>query len=307
MNAFLKVLKRGGMMHYQDLGRYGCSHVGVSQGGAIDLQAHCWANYLLGYDQRAVTIEITLGNTSWEILRDGEIVLTGAEMGAKLDGVKISNWSTHKVCRGQVLSLGYAVSGCHAYLGVIGGFVVDEFLGSGSTVVRNDVGAWLEEGHVLKVTNEELQNSARIRGVNQKLTPADFVPDYDRINEIRVLLADGLGLDFYQAFLNNKYKVSPVSDRMGRKLEALCELPKLPGILSEGVSLGCIQLPQNGQPIVLLNDRQTQGGYAKVGNVARVDLPKLVQMRPGTEFRFVPVALEPATDEWREFIDFFGI
>ena len=94
---------------------------------------------------------------------------------------------------------------------------------------------------------------------------------------------------------------------MGRKLESHIELPQLKGILSEGVSLGCIQLPPSGQPIVLLNDRQTQGGYEKVGNVARIDLPNFVQMRPGTEFRFTPISYELATQEWREFTEFFGL
>ncbi len=288
-------------MHYQDLGRYGWAHLGVSQGGAIDLHAHCWANYLLGNDKDAVTLEITLGNVSWEVLVDGEISLTGAEMGAKIDGMNLSNWSTHRVRKGQVLSLGYASKGCHAYLGVKGGLAEEKLLGSSSTVVRNEMGEWLSEGDLISV---ELSDSTE---TITKYTPADYMPDYDEVREVRVLMPGSIDQTSRDTFLENTYKVSPESDRMGRKLDSVGVLPKLGGILSEGVSLGCIQLPPSGQPIVLLSDRQTQGGYAKVGNVARVDLPSFVQMRPGAEFKFVPINYKLATQEWREFVKFFGL
>lgn len=287
-------------MHFQDLGRYGWTHLGVSQGGAIDLHAHCWANYLLGNKTDAVTLEISLGSVSWQVLTDGEISLTGADMDAQLDGVKLSNWSTHQVNRGQVLSLGYARRGCHCYLGVKGGLMVEKLLGSGSTVVRNDMGGWLKEGEVISI-KQNLTSEFTV-----KCTPSDFIPDYNQVRVVRVLRPDNLEQDFCNAFLSNTYKVSPASDRMGSRLESAGVLPALDGILSEGVSLGCIQLPPSGQPIVLLSDRQTQGGYAKVGNIVRVDLPSFVQMRPGTEFRFVPVSYEIATQEWREFVEFFG-
>lgn len=304
MSAFLKVIREGGMMYFQDIGRYGWSYLGVSQGGAVDMHAHCWANYLLGNVKDSVTLEVAIGNASWEVLVDGEISLTGAEVDAKLDGVAISNWSTHMVCKGQVLSIGYACVGCYAYLGVKGGFKTEEVLGSRSTVIRNEMGQWIKEGEVIEVSCDE-QNQDLTSA--QKLIPEDYVPNYEECCEIRVMMPDSLEVSFREEFLNNIYRVSPASDRMGRKLESHIELPQLKGILSEGVSLGCIQLPPSGQPIVLLNDRQTQGGYEKVGNVARIDLPNFVQMRPGTEFRFTPISCELATQEWREFTEFFGL
>jgi len=291
-------------MHYQDLGRYGWSHLGVSQGGAIDEHAHCWANYLLENDKDAVTLEISLGNVLWEVLADGEISLTGAEMNVKLDGETISNWSTHLVRKGQMLSLSYAIAGCHAYLGVKRGFKVEKTLGSCSTVVRNEMGTWIKEGEIIVASSAKRENDMMF---GQKLTPADYVPNYNDINKIRVIIPDALEDEFSEMFFERTYQISPESDRMGRRLEVMDKLPEFGGILSEGVSLGCIQLPPSGKPIVLLSDRQTQGGYAKIANVVRVDLPKFVQMRPGTEFCFLPVSSELATYEWREFVDFFGL
>ncbi|MGJ8655790.1 MAG: biotin-dependent carboxyltransferase family protein [Akkermansiaceae bacterium] len=289
-------------MHFQDLGRYGYAHLGVSQGGPIDLHAFCWANYLLGNCNSATSLEVTVGNASFLALEDSVIAIAGAEMNGRIDDSPIQNWGSHIILKGQTLKLGYARTGSHAYLAVQGGFCAERVLGSSSTVVRNDVGGLLSAGVELCVKGNFLFKPAE-----SKLTPSRFIPDYDEVCKIQVVLAWGQEREFSSALLNTRFRVSPESDRMGRNLIADEALPRLDGIISEGISLGSIQLPPSGNPIVLLNDRQTQGGYAKVGNVARVDLPLLVQARAGAKIRFMPVSHESAREQWVDFVRFFRL
>lgn len=295
-------------MMFQDLGRFGYGHLGVSQGGALDLHAYCWANYLLGNPMNSACVEIGVGNAVFLALEDVMISITGAEMNARVDGVEVLNWGSHVVRRGQTLKLGYARKGSYGYLAVQGGFCVEQVLGSGSTVVRNDIGRLLVDGDELVVGENVQGGDCQLR--EAKLTPSRFITDYDLVGEvlvIRVVFPVGQERGVSSALLDTVFRVSSESDRMGRNLIAEGELPVLDGIVSEGISIGCIQLPPGGNPIVLLNDRQTQGGYAKVGNVARVDLPLLVQARANTRLRFVAVSHEVATEEWVGFVRFFGL
>ena len=179
---------------------------------------------------------------------------------------------------------------------------MQQLLGSGSTVVRNDIGGFIQVGDDLLASDQLIDNS-----LVTKFTPSVFVPDYHSVSEIRIIFPEGQDEDLCSLLLDSEFTVSPESDRMGRKLISDNELPVLSGIISEGVSLGAIQLPPNGELIVLLNDRQTQGGYTKVGNVARVDLPLLVQMMPSSKFKFVSIRAEDAADEWVDFVRFFRL
>ena len=302
VKPYFKVLQSAPLMYFQDLGRSGYMHVGMSPGGAVDLHAHCWANHLLGNDVNAVTLEITMGNATFMALEDVVISLTGAEMNARIDGVEVRSWAVHKIKKGETLKLGYARNGCHAYMAISGGFSVQQLLGSGSTVVRNDIGGFIQVGDDLLASDQLIDNS-----LVTKFTPSVFVPDYHSVSEIRIIFPEGQDEDLCSLLLDSEFTVSPESDRMGRKLISDNELPVLSGIISEGVSLGAIQLPPNGELIVLLNDRQTQGGYTKVGNVARVDLPLLVQMMPSSKFKFVSIRADDAADEWVDFVRFFRL
>lgn len=300
--SYLKVIQSAPRMNFQDLGRYGFGHMGLSQGGAIDLHAYCWANFLLENDPIATTIEISLGNTSILALEDAVIAITGAEMNARIDGVGIQNWSSHFIKKGQLLKLGYAAKGMHSYLAIKGGFVAQKRLGSSSTVVRNNIGENLTGGKLLEANAQEICDAFIPRK-----TPSHFIPDYDAVREIRMMVSPKLDDLFIEKFSDTRFSISPKSDRMGMNLTADNPLPRLDGIISEGIALGSVQLPPNGQPIVLLNDRQTQGGYAKIGNIARVDLPLLVQAKPMTKIKLTPLSVEEAAREWAEFVRFFGL
>ncbi len=298
----LKVIQSAPRMHFQDLGRYGYAHLGISSGGPIDLHAHCWANFLLENDPNATTIEISIGNTSFLAQEDSMIAITGAEMNARIDGLEIPNWSFHFIKKGQVLKLGYAAKGMHSFLAIKGGFIAQQRLGSSATVARNHIGDYLTEGNLLRACYH-----SKFSSFMPRQTPSHFIPDYNTVEEIRIILPSNQDPEITKKLLQTSFGISPHSDRMGINLIAEIPLPSLPGIISEGIALGSVQLPPRGHPIVLLNDRQTQGGYAKIGNIARIDLPLLVQAKPSTMIKFNSVSRQQVSNEWAEFSRFFGL
>ena len=298
MNS-LTVLRSAPRMQLQDLGRFGYAHTGLSQGGPIDLHAHCWANRLLENKPHATTLEISYGNCLFKANNNCTIAIAGAEMNAQIDGVSLQNWSSHTIQKGQTLQLHYATKGIHAYLAIQQGFQTPSILGSSATVTRNQIGPLLKEHSHIEFIHHATPTKI------SKCTPSQFIPDYDATKEIRVILPNKQDSGLSEKLINNQFTISQNSDRMGINLIAAQSLPSQPGIISEGISLGAIQLPPSGNPIILLNDRQTQGGYQKIGTVARTDLSLLVQTRPGTPITFSPINIDQATQEWIEFTQFF--
>ena len=300
MNS-LTVLRAAPRMQLQDLGRFGYAHTGLSQGGPIDLHAHCWANRLLENKPHATTLEISYGNCLFKANNNCTIAITGAEMNAQIDGAPIQNWSSHTIQKGQTLQLHYATKGIHAYLAIQQGFQTPPILGSTATVTRNQIGPLLKEHSHIEFIHHPtaLTTSAH--------TPAQYIPDYGTAENIRVILPTNQDSSLSEKLINNQFTISQNSDRMGINLIAANPLPPQPGIISEGISLGTVQLPPSGNPIVLLNDRQTQGGYKKIGTIARTDLPLLVQTRPGLTITLTPITLHQATQEWTEFTQFFEL
>lgn len=298
----LVVLQAGVQSSLQDLGRYGQAGQGISQGGVIDLHAHCWANQLLDNDANEATVEMTVGMAKFRAESDLQLAISGADMSAELDGEAVGNWRSFPVKRGQILSMKAASTGMRAYLAVAGGFSAKNHFGSVSTVLRNQLGDLLKDGDVLAVRNVV---SCRSRQV-----PDRYIPHYGDAIQLRVIesyQADRFLPEQLEMFYASEFSLTPEMDRMGARLDGGVVTPPEGGIVSEGIALGSIQIPPDGQPIILLNDRQTLGGYPKLGCLARVDLAKLAQARPGTKVQFAPVSIARATDEWREFCDYFRI
>jgi len=296
----LKVIQAGVCCTVQDLGRYGYATHGLSQGGPIDLQAHCWVNRLLGNEPDAATIEIAVGMASFQAQSDLLLAICGADMRAEIDGNLVGNWRSFPIQRGQTLKLHPAREGLRGYIGLKGGVQTEPIMESCSVVVRNGVGSLLTEGEVLPALAVDPVNVAHV--------PARYVPNYPATISLRVIesyQACDFSPEALSEFYHAEYEVTPELDRMGVKLKGNQIKPPNDGIISEGIALGAIQVPNDGQPIVLLNDRQTLGGYPKLGVVARVDLPKLGQAGPGTKVQFSPVTLGQAQQEWRQFCDYF--
>ncbi|WP_260260238.1 biotin-dependent carboxyltransferase family protein [Vibrio intestinalis] len=303
---YIEIIKPGALSLLQDLGRFGQSQMGITQGGALDDYAYSWANKLLSNPAGAACIEITLGQSSYRINADCQLAITGAEMNAKLDDQPIANWASFNARKGQTLSFAIAQSGLRSYLAVKHGFQVEPQLGSTSTVARDKLGGLtqglaLQPGDKLPViaTQASKQNQLSFR----------FTPDYSLPIKLRViegfqtqLFSDEALNHFYQT----SFTVSQNINRMGYRLTGAKVDAPTDTLLSEGIALGAIQVPPDGEPIILLNDRQTLGGYPKLGCVARVDLPRLAQAKPGQTVSFVKGDLSELQSIWCRWADYFG-
>lgn len=313
--AAMEVIRPGMLTLIQDIGRYGAGGQGLSQGGAVDLHAYCWANYLLANKPNSAMLEITLGQAEFQVLHDGQIAVTGADMQPTLDGSTLPMWQSVTVKKGQRLVFGFARTGLRAYLAVQGGLDAPLIMGSASAVPRNQLGGFhqgkgLEKGDILsaKQVSVDALHIQHEQAITRQ-TSARFIPDYSIPIQLRVIESyqhERFAEREKQRFYAGRYTVSQETDRMGCRLSGEPIHAEIEGIVSEGIALGAIQIPPNGQPIVLLNDRQTLGGYPKLGCVARVDLPRLAQARPGTEVVFKRATLAEAIDQWVRFSRFFG-
>jgi len=300
------VIRPGPLALLQDAGRFGWQHLGVSPSGALDLLAAAWANRLLGNPWGTPLVEIALGGVVLESSVDTWVALCGAELDVRLDDRPRACWSRFAVRAGQRLCLGFARSGQRAYLAVAGGFREGAVLGSVATQTRERLGGLHGDGRPLGAGDLLPCAPASLPGAAS--VPWYFVPDYRLEPRLRVMLGGDAG-DFAAAdrrrFFAEPWRLSPQSDRMGARL---CGEPlRAPARQwSLGVTAGAIQVPPDGQPILLLADRQTMGGYPLLGWVHPLDLGVLAQSPAHRTVRFAPVAVEAVQDELRTFYRFFG-
>ncbi|CAM2839180.1 biotin-dependent carboxyltransferase family protein [Vibrio mytili] len=311
----LRVLSPGMLSLIQDCGRFGVAHLGLSVGGPADLHAHCWANKLLNNPMNSPTLEIIMGNAAFEAQCDMILALTGANMNATLDEQPLENWRSFTIKKGQRLKLNYAKTGFRAYLAVKGGIDAYNHFGSASTVLRNTLGGLpdspgraLKEGDILSPNIELTLSTTESKKVSW--VPRHFIPKYT--DELCLAVIESYQSDLFstqakQDFYSKPYKVSDKLDRMGLRLEGEPIECRASGIVSEGIAYGSIQFPANGQPIILLNDRQTLGGYPKLGCISRLSLMKLAQARPGSVIQFYRDDIDQQTKAYCEFIQYFGL
>ena len=295
------VVKQPGLLTLvQDRGRFGAHNLGLTTGGPLDTLAYDWANRLLGNDLNATCLEVSFGGLSLEAEVDTQIVITGAKKLCKINGKNIAQWHTHSIKKGDVLEMGFASDGIRAYLGVAGGFDIEPSFGSSSTVVREKIGGI--HGDKLQA-GDHLSCKDNDRGHHLRLADEDQ-PNYGSKATLRVVKGyQQAAFDHVQhwRFFNSEYTVTERSDRMGFRLEGEVIHSNIVGMLSEGICHGAIQIPADGQPIVLMNDRQTIGGYPKIGSVIPLDTARLAQLAPGSIVRFEAISLEQAHNlHWLE-------
>ena len=307
-NGF-EVVQPGPLSLLQDAGRLGWQHLGVSPAGPLDLHAAAWANHLLGNTWGAPLLEVALGGLQLHSRVDTWVAVCGAEVAVEVDGVHQANWSRFAVRAGQQLQLGYARSGQRAYLAVAGGFHGPTQLGSIATQQRDGLGGLHGDGRALQVGDWLPCAAAQLPGVAS--VPWPYVPDYHCRPLLRVITGgDALSFseDQLQGFFAQPWQLSPQADRMGARLcGAALTVPDLAPARqwSQGVSTGAIQVPADGQPIILLADRQTMGGYPLLGWLHPLDLGRLAQCPAHHELRFTAVSLSDAQAELHEFYRFF--
>jgi len=299
-----RVLNAGIQTTVQDHGRIGYGSIGLSSAGAMDEFAYNWANKLLGNIYGTNTLEIVFGGVKLRAAGDITFVLTGALVEAKIDRQVIECWKTYTIKNGQVLELGFAYSGARVYLCVYGGFDVLQEYGSASISIKEGIGSF--DGKALK-TNDFLPYKSENLKDSRKL-PSRHHQNYDDTLTLRVIAGyqwDMFKKEEQNKFFNSTYKVTSQNDRMGYRLEGEKIKSSSAGVISEPIAYGSIQIPSHGEPIVLLKERQTIGGYPKIGSVIPVDCFKLSQMKQNSIINFKLIEIEEARKISKEFHIFF--
>lgn len=290
----------------QDAGRFGVRHLGVTQGGALDWVSMSWANKLLNNALDAAVIEVTLGGLTLIAETDCCLALAGADLGAMLDERPIAPWRSFFIRKDQQLRFTQPVSGARAYLAAPGGFDALDVLGSCATVAREGLGGLDGAGKALR-EGDRLTYS----GVSFELhtLPDELIPDITDPRPLDVIIGAQIGqfsgLSLFDAF-NSDWTLDSRADRMGMRLLGPELVYQGKPMISEGIPLGAIQVPPDGQPIVLLNDRQTIGGYPRLGALTPLSLARLAQKLPGSVMRMRAVVQEVAYREQVVCLQQFG-
>ena len=293
----LHVVRAGLHTTVQDLGRPGWQHAGVPEGGAMDTLALRLANLLVGNAEGAAALEVTLDGPTLRLGRAATIAIGGADLDARVDDVPLRPWQARRVRAGAQLTFGAPVSGCRAYLAVDGGIAVPVVLGSRSTYVRAAIGGL--DGRALRrddvIPLGPAATITRTRRLARELEPAYR----DTLRMTPGPQLDALTRNARARLFDVPFTISARSDRMGFRLEgsALALLTPIEP-RSAGVAFGTVQLPPDGTPIILMADRQTTGGYPRLGEIATVDLPSLAQRRPGDRVRLTYVSLAEAQRQY---------
>ncbi|MTH44941.1 5-oxoprolinase subunit PxpC [Intestinirhabdus alba] len=293
----LTILRAGICTTVQDGGRHGLRQSGIGRCGALDQPALNIANLLVGNDANAPALEITLGQLSVEFAADGWFALTGADCEAQLDDRAVWTGWRLPVRAGQRLTLQRPLRGMRSYLAVAGGIEVPSILGSYSTDLKVGIGGLdgrpLKEGDRL-TTGRPARQFTGAQGVRQLLwgnhiraLPGPEYHEFDPVSQ--------------EAFWRSPWHLSPQSNRMGYRLQGQ-PLVRVTGreMLSHGLLPGVVQVPHNGQPIVLMNDAQTTGGYPRIACIIEADMYHLAQIPLGQPIHFVLCSLDEALQARRE-------
>ncbi len=293
MPGALVVERTGPLALVQDAGRFGCRHLGVTQGGALDWISLGWANWLLGNAPDAAGIEIAIGGLALKAERTLRLAIAGADLGATRDGEPLAANGSFTLERGQVLAFDQPRAGLRAYLALPGGLEAAPFMGSLSTVAREQLGGLDGRGGALRVGDRLMAASPAPQGDEQaRELPSSLppMPADDTVLELvtGAQIAHFDGASLFAAF-NRPWQVDSRADRMGVRLTGPVLRCQSGGMVSEGIPLGAVQVPPDGQPIILLNDRQTIGGYPRLGALSPIACARLGQCAPGTTIRLSPV------------------
>ncbi|GAE36881.1 biotin-dependent carboxyltransferase family protein [Halalkalibacter akibai] len=312
------VLKPGLLTTIQDLGRYGYQKYGVIVSGAMDSFSTRLANLIVGNNEQEGVLEITLNGPVLRFEEDTLIVITGADLSPVIDQKRVSLNKPIYVKGGAILSFGPVKSGCRSYLACAGGFAIEEILGSKSTYIRAGIGGF--EGRALKQGDRvkckppsdlarKLIAQLRLIGGGSSFQSAKWSVSQRKQSskgESIVHLIRGSHFDLFteksiKALFHQRFTVSQNSDRMGYQLTGYSlQTRKAVDIFSEAIAFGTIQVPAEGNPIILLADRQTVGGYPRIAQVIATDLDVIAQLKPGDVVKFEEITLASAEQLYLE-------
>ena len=284
----------------QDEGRFGYQQFGVSPAGPMDTKSFRLANILVGNDRGEGALEMTFQGAAIRFEEENIVAVTGADMSPHIDGQPVPMYQAVKIPAGALLTFGMTNgNGCRAYIAFAGGHDIALVMGSKSTLMRNELGG---------IDGRKLEKGDRIGFADSKNTLPDMQlrklkPEIFQKKELTLRVVRGpQDYEFTEEECRNFFwygaKITNEFDRMGCRLEREEPLHHIGdgNIITDGISFGSIQVPPNGQPIIMLADRQSTGGYTKIGSVISVDLPLLTQSMAGYKERFVEVSIKLAQD-----------
>jgi KipI family sensor histidine kinase inhibitor len=304
----VRVVEPGFQSTLQDLGRPGYAHLGVSASGAADALSLRVANWLVGNAEGAAALEMTLTGGTFAFSAPGVIAVAGADFEPVIDGYRIPLWTAIEVRQGQTITCGSTRSGARSYLALRGGLVAAGVLGSASTHITTGLGGLqgraLRSGDLLAIGEASADPAVERRFPREV---ANGLLHRDVLRVTRGAQWEWFGDDTWAAMLASTYVVSEESSRMGLRLRgAPLATAQQGSMLTEGVSLGALQVPPDGNPILSFVEHQTTGGYPQVGCVISADLHRVGQLRPRDEVRFEEVSLPEAAEALRECEDILG-
>jgi len=303
--AILQVVQAGPSACLQDLGRRHSTHHGVTEGGVADIHAAMWANHLLGRNMAEPLIEITIGLFTVEFLAECEIALTGADLGATLNDQPFTAWQSQHINVGDRLQFATPKNGLRSYLAINAQLDLTPVFTSFSTVIREKMGGL--DGGNLQVGDQLFGRLAIPQNYDRKV-PRQYIPDYSALLNLQ-LIPSCQFIQFPQHAVDcletGSYQIQSNSNRMAYSLKGRKINHQISALSSEGIAYGAVQIPPDGQPIVLLNDRQTMGGYPKIGCISKLSGAALAQRFHPTEVSFSLCSVETAAEEYKAHLAFF--
>lgn len=299
--ALFQVDKVGLQTTFQDLGRFGYQKYGVPVSGAMDRFSLQVSNLLVGNARGEAGMEITMVGPDLVAQSTMVVALCGADLSPEIDGVPAPMWKSFRLKEGEHLAFGAPKSGLRTYLAVNGGFDIPIVMNSKSTYTKAGLGKEIRKGETLYGHSGNAEPGL---GLKQS-----EIPVYEKEIELRVVQGpqtDRFTEEGLKNFFARVYTVSPQADRMGYRLEGEVVTHRDGAdIWTDAIPFGGVQVPADGKPILLMADRQTTGGYTRIGTVISVDLPKVAQLAPGGTIHFCEATVEKAQALFNECEDFF--
>lgn len=301
------VKKPGLMSTFQDNGRIGYQRFGVPVSGAMDQFAMQVANILVGNPRTYACMEVTFIGPELEVCADNPqlIAITGADLEPKVNGQSIPMWESIFVKKGDILSFGTRFSGVRAYIAVFGGYDIPYVFASQSTDVQSGLGKQIEKSMYVKGMATGHSITLKTAGSGRIGLHKDEIPTYHK--DVIVSIVEGPHTQYftkegYHSFYKQRFTVNTASNRMGYLLHSdeKITLKDNAEIWSDAVPFGGIQIPKGGHPIILMADRQTTGGYPRMGTVLSTDLYKVAQLVPHGTIGFKKTTVEEAQTKWKQ-------
>ena len=295
-----RVIKAGIFTTLQDRGRFSFTHLGVTNSGVMDEYATLTAHKLLNNNLNDNILEITFSNVVLQASENTTICITGAKCEFYINDELKNTWQTHKIKKSDTIKIGKILEGQRVYLAVKNGFDIPKEFGSNSTTIKESLGGISG----IQIKNNDILPYKQHNDNIVKKWKEEHIPTYKKELIVRVLLSyqeNSFTSNEKEKFFNSTYTITPDFNRMACKLKGEAISSTLDGIISEAITFGSIQIPKDGQPIILLKERQTIGGYPKIGTVLSIDCFKLSQMKIGGTVRFEEIDIDTAQKKLKEF------